>query len=188
MTAKAVQDAIKAGVATSNLLQDEINRIEAREKRSKELDREKVQEKVQEKVHDLFLSQMNNEQQRSAMTTGDKIAAKLLLYQSLDYHAKEIFDKTVLKNISVYHSTPLKVFNRFAEMTAEEQVFLIRIALAHGSESKRLNHINGFCLYWIASNTNMDIEAIEQEQQDIATNREKKAQDRIFDLRKGWRN
>jgi len=159
VTAKAVQEAIKAGVATTELLQAEITRIEEREKRAKELDREKVQEAV----HELFIHQMLGEQQRSLLTDGDKVAAKLL-YHSMDYQAREIFDKTVLKDVNLFRSSPPEVFTRFHNMTTEEQLFLIRTALAHRSKSKRPDHINGFCLYWIANITKMDILPIEQEQ------------------------
>ena len=128
----------------------------------------------------MFLSQMNNEQQRSILTTGHKVAAKLLLYQFMDYRAKESFDKILLKDVNICHSTLLDIFNRYDQMTTEEQLFLIRTALAHTSESKRTDHINGFSLYWIPNNTNMDIEAIEQEQHNSAANREKKALARIL--------
>ncbi|ULT38729.1 hypothetical protein KRR40_27020 [Niabella defluvii] len=48
VTAKEVQQAIKDGSATPELLRKEIDRIKSREERFKELDRKKVQERLHE--------------------------------------------------------------------------------------------------------------------------------------------
>lgn len=177
-TAKEVQEAIKAGTVTTELLQGEIERLQTREKRAKELDIEKVQLRV----HEEFIKQIKSPSE-NALTQADHIAARLLVYHSLDYSHKSEVDKALhLKDAQTNEA----LYQLLAALTDVQYSYLIRMALAGKSDSKFPNNITAYTLCQTAAAAGVDVAAIESAQQQKAIERRKtcdenisKAQDRI---------
>lgn len=176
VTAKAVQEAIKSGVATAELLQSEINRIEARERRSKELDKEKVQLQV----HEAFKASREQPISDLILTQADLIAMRFLAYESLDWSAKQKADKLIFGSIDRNdHDT---FYTKLSELTEPEQAYLVRLAIAEKSGSQYPQQAAGQVLYHTAAGMGIDIEAIEQAQSDKAKERKEKMDARIAEL------
>lgn len=175
-TAKQVQEAIKAGTDTPELLQAEIDRINEREKRSKELDREKIQLRV----HEAFTQHIKS-QPELVLTPEDQLAARLLVFQSLDYAHRCEVEKT----LNLKEAPDNEALNRMlAGLTEAQYSYLIRMALAGKSDSKFPNNITGYVLYQTAAGAGIDVAAIGSAQQQKATEREQNCNERIQDLEK----
>ncbi len=90
-SAAAVKMALKAGTATPQLLQGEIARLRDRESRTCELD----QEKIQKEIHTQFSGRLTDPTSPAALTPGDQLGIRLLIYQSLDYSGRDELHKQV---------------------------------------------------------------------------------------------
>jgi ParB family chromosome partitioning protein len=179
VSAKDVQEAIKAGTATVELLQGGIERINAREKRAKELDAEKVQQTLHEQFCNTFFQLEGN----NGLTPADHVALRLLVYQSLNYHSKSYLDEILNAKING-SSFPYdqQQLDALAELTDQQFSVLIRIAVAAKPESKLPSHVNAVCLNQVALGAGLDIAAIEQQQQAKAKERQDKSGLKIIDL------
>lgn len=176
VTAKAVQEAIKSGVATTGLLQAEISRIRDREKRALELDKEKVQLKVHEALKASLEQPLND----LTLTEADLIAQRYLVYESLDWSAKKKADQMIFSGIDrMNHQT---LYYKLAELTEAEQAYLIRLAIAEKSGSQYPQQSAGAVLYKTAEGIGMDVTAIEQAQVAKAAERKEKMDARIEEL------
>jgi ParB family chromosome partitioning protein len=173
-TAREVQEAIKAGTETPELLQGEMERLKTKEVRAKELDKEKVQLQV----HGTFLEKAAKPS-GSGLTQADHIAARLLVYQSLDYTHKHQVEKAFHLNEA---ATNEALYKMLADLTDTQYSYLIRLALAGKSDSKYPNNITGYTLYQTATGAGIDVTVIEAAQQQKATEREQTCNERIQDL------
>lgn len=177
VTAKDVQAAIKSGAATPELLDAEISRIQQREARFQELDCEKVQAKI----HEEFFEQFSNPENNVGLTYADKMAVRLIVYQSLNYSVRHRVDEVLFKDIEQPLSK--EQFSRSLQSLTDQQFsYLIRMAVAANPDSKSPNYITGWCLYEMAQAAGLDVVSIEAGQQTIATERKGKAGARIKDL------
>jgi len=175
VTAKEVQEAIKAGTVTPELLEAEIERITARENRSKEIDLDKIQSQV----HGLFKSSLAEMPTESLLTAADLTGARLLIYQSLDYSVKRNADAFLLGE-QQYSKEAL--YTALQNMTDQQFCYLIRLAVSAKSESQYPGNVTGYCLYQMASEAGTDVQAIADEQAAKASEREAKINPRIEDL------
>jgi ParB/RepB/Spo0J family partition protein len=178
-TAKEVEAAIKAGTATVGLLQSEINRINSRETRLKELDTEKIQLKI----HEAFASLIVDES--FAATAADLVAARLIIFQSLDYTTKrEVAEKLFSVQDDGDFSKNENLFKQLAALTGEQFGYLIRTAIISHSESKLPRCERGYFLREIAGSIGLDIASIEKEQLQKASARKEKQEGKIEALQK----
>jgi sulfur relay (sulfurtransferase) DsrC/TusE family protein len=178
VTAKEVQQAIKEGTATIELLQAEIARINAREERAKEIDRDKIQLQV----HEQFLSQQEADEQSQKPTAADMVCARLVIYQSLDWSVRNAVNNVLFSGIDT--SNHEQFYEALANMPEEQYAFLIRMAVAGKSESKYPTNITAYALYQMALASGLDVAAIEQAQEDKAKARQDKLELRIKELEK----
>lgn len=86
VTMKIVQEAIKAGTATIELLDTAIAGIKQREERAKEIDGDKVQKSVHKQFHEKACDLSTI----ISLTEEDLVAARLVVYRSLDYTSRQI--------------------------------------------------------------------------------------------------
>lgn len=177
-TAKAVQEAIKEGVATPELLQGEIARLQEKEKRAKELDREKVQLKVHEQFKEHVSKLTNNR----ALTDADNVAIRLLAYQSLDYSIRNEVDAVLFIENGLTKDTMYKVHEVLANLNEVQCSYLVRMALASKSDAKYPNTITAYTLYKTAESAGVNVAAIEEDQNKKAVEREKVYKVRVQDL------
>ena len=177
-TAKEVQEAVKSGVATPEMLQTEIERLEAKEKRAKEIDREKIQLKVHGQFKELISKLTNNRE----LTCADQIAARLLAYQSLDYSARKEVDATLLIANDI---TKEDLYDALANLSEVQVSYVIRMALASKSDGKFPTTLTAYALYKTAESAGVNVAAIEDEQKQKATERQKVCDQRINDLKDG---
>jgi ParB/RepB/Spo0J family partition protein len=174
VTMKSVQEAIKAGTATVELLDTAIAGIKHREQRAKEIDRDKVQisvlQQVEEKTNDLANIR--------GLTESDKVAARLLVYQSLDYSSRNQVDQMLFNKVKEVNFEVLK------KLTDKEYSYLIRMALMGKSDSKYPTSVTGITLYKVAGNAGVDLKKIEADQQSKAAERAERVKGRVSDLQK----
>jgi len=179
VTAKEVQDAIKAGTATPELLAQEISRIEEREQRKQEIDRDKVQANV----HQAFLNDESEGRTTQKLTRADYAALRLLVYQSLDWSVRRKVEQVLFAE-DVDTSDHAAFFDFLADMPEEKFAFLIRMAIAGKSESKLPSFITGYVLYQMAEQAGTDVAGIEAAQAEIAKKRGTGTATRIEGLNK----
>jgi ParB family chromosome partitioning protein len=174
VTMKVVQEAIKAGTATVELLDTAIEGIKHRETRAKEIDRDKVQVSVLQQVEE----KTNDFANIRGLTEADKVAARLLVYQSLDYSSRNQVDQTLFKKVKEVNFEVLK------KLTDKEYSYLIRMALMGKSDSKYPTSVTGITLYKVAGNAGVDLKKIEADQQSKAAERAERVKGRVSDLQK----
>jgi ParB family transcriptional regulator, chromosome partitioning protein len=184
VTAKEVQAAIKTGTATKELLEAEIERIQEREKRAQELDRDKVQLQI----HEIFSEQVGNLQNHSDLTEADCTAARMVIYQSLDYTTRSIVDAALFEGGENEFEPHEEVYESLKALTEQQYAYLIRMSVLGKSESKLPNHESGRCLYSIAEAAGVDIKSIEEIQLEKATSRSEKQLEKIDALEKKIKN
>jgi len=178
-TAKQVQEAIKQGTQTTELLQGEVSRLHARESRAKQIDREKVQLNL----HQHFCDATSTVEISNPANSADLAAARLLVYQSLKYEAKSRIDKSLLVDENLTRITdPEKVYQKLASLTESEYALMIRLAVCGQGESKIPTNISGIALYQLAVESSLDVQQIENKQAKIAKQRLKKLKPRLKDL------
>lgn len=178
VTAEQVKSAIKNGTATAELLQQEIERLESREKRAKELD----QIKIQEKLHELFINKKNTLKNTTALTKADQIAARWIIMECLSYGIKDNVLKAIFPKQGFSMLDKFKKYQAVAKLTDKQFAFLIRSVLAGLSESKNPEFPTSYFLYNVAAESGMDVKAIEAEQEDIAKIRQKRVADKIAEV------
>ncbi|MDR2272037.1 MAG: ParB/RepB/Spo0J family partition protein [Sphingobacterium sp.] len=178
VTAKEVQQAIKEGNATPELLQKEIERIEAREKRAKEIDLHRIQKQV----HVTYTELLKSESYNPVLTPTDLIAARLLIFQSLDWSARNTVVNKLFTDIDTCNSGQL--FTALADLSDSGFAFLIRMVLCGRSSSSSPDFIDGKCLYKIADASGFDINTIEAENKKLADKREDSVNGRIAELKR----
>jgi ParB family transcriptional regulator, chromosome partitioning protein len=181
VTAKEVQEAIKSGNATPDLLQAEIDRIKQREKRAEELDAEKVQLTV----HNCFSEFVRKAENNTKLTKADQTGARLVIYQSLDYHTKQEVTKTLFtgKGKKVV-KTDKDLFERFGNLSNGELAYLIRMAVCGKSDSKYPDQEAGYFLYRMATEAGIQVKNIEEAQKQKQVVRKEKQKVKIQELQK----
>lgn len=178
VTAKEVQEAVKSGTATPELLQAEIDRINSREQRAKELD----MEKIQLTVHAAFMEgcELNN---IVALTNADLVAARLLVYHSLDWSARNKVNSVLFSEKAKDDAgKELPFYDVLQNLTEQQYSYLIRMAIGHNSESKLPTNATGKIMLKVAEGAGVDIPLIERAQQEKADGRRDKLTVRIAEL------
>lgn len=181
VTAKQVQEAIKTGTVTSDLLEGEVERLKAREKRSKEIDRDKVQLKI----HEQFLSQVGTMDNNTCMSAADTCAARMIIFQSLDYHSqRKVREMLFASKDNNEQGENEFTYQVFSELTEQQHTYLVRMALAAKSDSKQPGFVNAFALYQVAESSGLDVQSIESEQEAKLQAREVKLELKLAEMQK----
>lgn len=175
-TAKAVAEALKSGTATPELLEGEINRIQEREKRSKEIDRQKVQDQVHA-AFDEHIAQQGS----AALTTADEVAARLLIFQQLGYFGERLFFSSVMGE-EAERPEGTALYDWLANLNSATYSQMIRTALARKPESKQAHNTTGYTLYQVADQAGVAVADIEQQQAEKAQKREERQEEKIAAL------
>lgn len=177
VTAKAVQEALKNGTATPELLEAEIVRITDREKRSQQLDREKVQDAI----YQTFYQQTTETDLLTGPTDADQIAVRFLLLSTLGYGTRAEVSSVLKEDAEDAESD---CYSWLASLTEAQFAYLIRMTILNKPESKQPDCTTAQCLYHMAEAAGIDIAAIQQTQQDKADDRQSKQKARIEALQK----
>ena len=160
-SAKELAVAMKAGKATIEMFEAEVDRLKAKKERSKELDRVKVQLKIYEGFTKFVKEPVNS----IALTEADIAATRLVLFQSLGYDTKREVSTALFGKGDVS-------YKKLVAMTEAQHSYLVRMAIVSRSDSKIPTFINGEVLYNMAAGAGFDVAAIEKVQEGIATERE----------------
>lgn len=178
---KVEQEAIKSGTATTELLDSAIDGIKLREARAKEIDRDKVQKTV----HQEFEEKACDPAAIKRLTDFGKVAARLLVYQSLDFSGREKVNSALFKKVTGYGKQSSEKFYETIKLLTDVQYsYLIRMALAGKSDSKYPNSEAGVTLYKVAEAGGIDVKKNETDQQGKADARAGRVRDRLKDLQK----
>ncbi|CDS93666.1 putative ParB-like partition protein [Sphingobacterium sp. PM2-P1-29] len=176
ITAKEVQEAKKNGTATPELLQQEMERLEKKEKRDKELDLIKIFAKI----HELFIAEYSNIKNTAALTKADQVAARWIIMECLPYTIKQNVLKALFPKAESFSLwDQVKQYQAVAKLTDKQFAYLIRMVLSGLSESKNPDFPTSHFLYNVAVDAGMDVKAIEAEQGEIAKIRQKRVTERI---------
>ena len=161
-----IKELIAAKKDTPELLEAEISRIQSRETRFKELDREKVQKQV----HKELLTTTTADNGVFVLTEEDRHATRWLIFQSLT-HQNRSGVETFL-NIHVdYKSKPEAVFDAISKMSEAQFSFLIRMALSGLPESTSPKSVTGYFLRRVAEGAGINTDTIESKQKEKAQTR-----------------
>ncbi len=179
-TAAAVQQAIKAGTATPELLQGEMTRIRQREKRNIELDREKVQKNV----HDHFTGKLASDEILPELTAQDQVGIRLLVYQALDYSAEADFHQFAPRKDKGQQKEDIPLTEWLARLTGAQVAFMIRLAIRCHKEVKNPTTDASDALRLMAEGVGVDVNEIRTAQEKIAATRSSKAGERLAALQK----
>ena len=152
-----IAEKIKAGIDTPEDLEAEIERIRNREKRNKELDRDKVQKEVHQRLE----ASLSEDAKCLAWQESDRVAARWIAYNSLPFHAKGHIERLLGLNIDRYTTKLDKIYEAFSNMTAELEALIFRTALVQLSDSKIPTTVTGFFLYRTAEGAGVDTRTIE---------------------------
>lgn len=181
VTVKQIEEAIKSKAATPEMLEAAIARIQEGEARAKELDKKKVQEAI----HKAFTESLEDVDSLKP-TAADGLAARLIIYQSLDYATRKKVDHTLFGAETLLHrvSDDADPLQRFATLTDAQHCYLLRMALAAKPESKQHGYVSAQCLKQVAEGSGIDLKWIQRLQDEKAENRWEKKELRIGHLRK----
>ena len=176
--AAQVQSAIKSGTATVELLQGEIDRIQAREERSLELDREKVQSLVQQN----FLKRLSG--LTSKPSPADRVAVRLILFQSLDYSARNTVLQTLfMENEKFDYHDIRELYKQLENLSEDQFAYLIRMAVVSRPDSKNPKSETGYFLYQMAAQAGLELEDIENGQKQKSDKRQLNQLEKISRLK-----
>lgn len=181
ITMKVVQEALKAGTATPEMLEEAIQATLQREERAKEIDRDKIQLEVHKQFEEKIKKLENNE----GLSNADLIAVRLLVYQSLDYNSRQEVDAVLFEGMDKHAENSKELFYQKLQSLTEGQFsYMTRMAIAGKSESKYPNNQTGLVLYRVAAEAGIDVLQIEQEQEEKVSKRNDKMKARIKELEK----
>jgi len=155
-----IKDLIKAGKDTPEILKAEIARIQTRETRFKELDREKVQNQV----HTAFQTVVSTDAAAIVLTDADKLATRFLIYDALTYSGRDKVEK-FLKLRHDQKDRAEALYQAMSKMTESQFAFMIRTVLSSKSESKNPKSATGLFLRRVAESAGIDTMAIEKQQE-----------------------
>ena len=178
VTAKEVQAAIKEGNATPDLLQGEIDRLKQKEKRSEELDKEKVQLIL----HNQFSEFVSKTENNISLTDADIVGERLIIYQSLDYNSRREVAEKLFTGKS--NKSNEELYKRFSNLSAQEFSYLIRMAISSKSDSKFPTQEAGYFLYQMAKDAGINVAVIENEQEAKRKERKGKMQEKVKELKR----
>ncbi len=175
VTAREVQQAIKENTATKQLLTAEMERLKDREKRAKELDREKVQVKL----HEQFCEHLHEKKLKAGLTKSDTAAIRFIAYQALNYHNRIEMEKVLFPK---GYKDNADCFEKLAALSNEQVAYLVRAVISGSSDSKMPTLKPAYFLYKIAGDAGLDIAAIENDQAVKIQQRQERLKERVKDL------
>jgi len=179
--AKDYQEAAKGKTLTVEIIENEKERLLAREKRSKELDEIKLQENFYKKLEE------NETAQSPQHPAGinDRAVAVFLQYDSLNFHWKRRFTDIVLDRVGSRSEEDDKLMHFFFNATENELSVLCRIALLNKAEAKSPNSNAGQLLRLMVEGTpGMDAAELVNIQRTVAKEREMKLEEKFAILNK----
>lgn len=181
ITMKSVQEALKAGTATPELLEQAIQATLQREERAKELDRDKIQLTIHQQFEETF----KVPEHIAGLTTADLVALRLMVYQSLDYSGRREVNRVLFEETAEHEENAKESFyQQLQSLTDQQFSYLIRMAVSGKPESKYPNNETGFAFYKVAADAGIDVIKIEQEQNEKAEVRSDRMKARIKELEK----
>jgi len=177
----AVQEAIKAGTATPELLEEAVETILKREERAKELDADKVHLEIHRQLETMVSVLENNEK----FTDADNVSVRLLVYQSLDFNTRHEIDNLLFADKDETNDNQSESFYKQLQTLTEQQFcYMLRMAIVRKSDSKYNHNNTGYTLYKMAGEVGINIAGIEYEQEEKANARNDRMNVRVKELQK----
>ncbi len=176
VSAKEFQLAAKQGAVTEQIIQSEIDRLTAKEQRSKEID----QQKIQLALHAAFSERFAQLVGEAIYTSADEVAVRLIVFHSLDYQLR--YQVIQALGFSSNALDKEHFYDTLAQLSPAQFGYMVRASLAGNSASKSTDNISGWCLRVVAENAGIDLAAIEQTQQALADTRSAKFQKRLAEI------
>jgi ParB/RepB/Spo0J family partition protein len=176
VTAKQVQDAIKAGAETPELLEQEMERLTLRD----ESNQKNVVVKIQEETHRQFFGHVTTLSNTTQFTEADAVATRLLIYQSLTGENRDQVHQTLGFGTNLYGA---ELLEQLKNLTALESAYVIRMAIAGKSDSKLPGCTTAVCLLALAESAGVDVAKIKEVFRADAAAKSQVTQQRIEQLK-----
>ncbi|WP_126247917.1 ParB/RepB/Spo0J family partition protein [Chitinophaga pollutisoli] len=178
-TAKAVQEAIKNKTVTPEMLESEIERIDDREVRAKELDIRKIRTDIYDKYGQHVTEQGAN----LPVTAEDSLSVRLLVYERLDFHRRLVIDELLETKMGYTEIAPEAYLHMALGMlTDAEFCYMVRLALTCTMSSQYLQNSPAYFLRSAAIASGVDVAHIERAQQEVAEARVDRVATRTHEL------
>ncbi len=118
-------------------------------------------------------------------TSADLVAVRLILFQSLDYSARNTVLQTLfMENEKFEYRDSQQLYNQLENLSEYQFAYLIRMAVASKSDSKNPKSETGYFLYKMASEAGLDLDNIENGQKERTDKRQANQLDKISRLKK----
>lgn len=181
-TAKDAQKAITEGNASVHDVTNEINRLQEKEDRAKELDAEKVQEKIVQALNDCKAFQ----ELPKASNRIDNTLINFLLLESLSYSSRATIEKILKLPAYKSDSKSQNQFYKSLESLSKQQVsFLIHQIIIDKYGNNLPITKEGFIVRKMAEALGLvPIATFEKEQKEKAAKRQERLKERINELNK----
>jgi ParB family chromosome partitioning protein len=179
--AKDYQEAVKSKTLTADTIAGEKQRLQQREKRSRELDEIKLQE-------NFYAALQNYEAGQSAehaVGYNDRAVMFFIGYESLSYHWRSRFTDTILERVKSRGEEDDKLMEFFFNATDNELSVLARFAILNNSSAKNPDSLAGQMLRRMVKGTpGMDAAELESIQNTVRKERENKLNEKLLILDK----
>jgi len=120
----------------------------------------------------------------SKPTSADHVAVRLVLFQSLDYSARNTVLQTLFMENEKFDYRDIGELYKQLEILSEEQfAYLIRMAVASKPESKSPKSETGYFLYRMAGQAGLELEDIENGQKEKTDKRQSNQLEKISRLK-----
>lgn len=171
--------AVENGTASMDDIENEIKRLQEREKRNKELDAEKVHKRIIES-----LNESNNLKEIPKTShRNDNILVNFLLSEHMGFHNRERYKKLPMLSNGMA-ITREKFYSNLESLTKQQVSFLVRQIILNKYSAFLPNSKEGYMMRKMAESLpDIPIAQFEKEHKEKAETREQRVNSRITDLR-----
>ena len=174
--AKDYQEAVKGKTLSIEIIQSERQRLEARERRSKELD----QEKLQLAFYEAFENAEAVQSVEHARGKYDRAVAIFLIYEGLGWSAKKKIEPLLYDEENPIMDEEQQFIHFFLNATDKQVSYLTRIAILDKEQSKRPdNNCGKFLRLMVEGTVGIDAAKLVADQQLVTKEREDKLEQKF---------
>lgn len=190
-TAKEVRQAISRSTATPEMLEGEISRLQQRERRNLELDREKLHKEIYDKV----CGWMETPAPDMAIEEIDEIAIRFLVFEALEWSDKNSVREMIRRDrkkteedqedIRYSYGIPREeLMDTLKNLTTFQWTMMVRMALLHKAEAGYPHSNRSVFVRPYAEAMCMDLEILESISQSKAITRKLRVDEKVEELEK----
>jgi hypothetical protein len=178
VTNKALEEAVKQGTATLQMVDNHEETCKRRETRNQELDREKVFARI----HEQFKQLMKNGKDAKPSDRADIAAGRFLIYSLLDGEQRTVVMKRLFPKKRVGELKFNIIFEKFATMDEQQAGWMVRQAMLRNDSGANPKNVASEFLFQVAAGAGIDVTGIEKSQATVAKKRQKNLKTKLSGL------